>query len=47
MQFGLGLGVDPILAAFLAAMILVILAIYFFFRRTVVAFREGYDDRRR
>jgi lipopolysaccharide export LptBFGC system permease protein LptF len=47
MQFGLGLGVDPILAAFIAIMLLVILAIYLFFRRTMVAFREGYDDRRR
>jgi preprotein translocase subunit YajC len=40
-------GLDPILLAFLALIIVVILAFYFLIRRTAMAFREGSNRGRR
>ncbi|WP_256558096.1 DUF7859 family protein [Halomarina litorea] len=40
-------GLDPVLLGILAVVLGIILALYLMFRRTMVAFREGYDDRRR
>jgi len=44
MQF---FGLDPVLVGILAVLLGIILALYLMFRRTMVAFREGYQNRRR
>jgi flagellar biogenesis protein FliO len=41
------LGIDPVLLALLAVILLVIFAFYLLIRRTAVAFREGTERGRR
>ena len=38
--------VDPLLIAILVVIFLFIFAVYFFMRKTLLAFREGYEEDR-
>ncbi|MFB6170907.1 MAG: hypothetical protein ABEJ23_00110 [Haloarculaceae archaeon] len=41
------MNVDPVLAAFVALMLIVVFAVYLVLRRTLLSFREGMERGRR
>ncbi|WP_256562669.1 DUF7859 family protein [Halomarina pelagica] len=39
-------GLDPVLVVIIGTVVAILVALYLMFRRTMLAFREGYDGRR-